>query len=82
MYSLSDVLDDEVAESVYRDRGVTLDMESVSELTADTFTSAVAQNGLTVVLFYVKCEFYVSACSAIKVRCGKFRLFGEFSVYE
>ncbi|XP_053538941.1 thioredoxin domain-containing protein 16 isoform X2 [Ictalurus punctatus] len=49
-----DVLDDEVAESVYRDRGVTLDMESVSELTADTFTSAVAQNGLTVVLFYVK----------------------------
>lgn len=63
MYSLSDVLDDEVAESVYRDRGVTLDMESVSELTADTFSTAVAQNGLTVVLFYVKCEFYVSVCS-------------------
>ncbi|XP_060789636.1 thioredoxin domain-containing protein 16 isoform X3 [Neoarius graeffei] len=49
-----DVLDDEVAESVYRDRGVPLDMESVSELTADTFSVAVAQNSLTVVLFYVK----------------------------
>ncbi|KAM9467049.1 thioredoxin domain-containing protein 16 [Clarias gariepinus] len=49
-----DVLDDEVAESVYRDRGVVLDLESVSELTADTFSAAVAQNGLTVVLFYIK----------------------------
>lgn len=63
MCSLSDVLDDEVAESVYRDRGVPLDMESVSELTADTFSAAVAQNSLTVVLFYVKCEFYVPASS-------------------
>ncbi|XP_058254828.1 thioredoxin domain-containing protein 16 isoform X1 [Hemibagrus wyckioides] len=49
-----DVLDDEVAESVYRDRGVTLDMESVSQLTANTFSAAVAQNGLTAVLFYMK----------------------------
>ncbi|XP_060736419.1 thioredoxin domain-containing protein 16 isoform X1 [Tachysurus vachellii] len=49
-----DVLDDEVAESVYRDRGVTLDMESVSELTADTFAAVVTQNGFTVVLLYLK----------------------------
>ncbi|XP_046711298.1 thioredoxin domain-containing protein 16 isoform X2 [Silurus meridionalis] len=49
-----DVLDDEVAESVYRDRGVMLDTESVLELTANTFSTAVTQNGLTVVLFYVK----------------------------
>lgn len=58
MYSLSDGLDDEVAESVYRDRGVMLDMESVSELTAETFSTAVTQNGLTVVLFYMKCELF------------------------
>ncbi|TSK72185.1 Thioredoxin domain-containing protein 16 [Bagarius yarrelli] len=49
-----DVLDDEVAESVYRDRAVMLDMESVLELTGDTFSTAVEQNGLTVVLFYMK----------------------------
>ncbi|XP_062303219.1 thioredoxin domain-containing protein 16 isoform X1 [Osmerus eperlanus] len=49
-----DLLDDEVAESVYRNRGQTLDMEAVTELTADTFHSAVADNRHTVVLFYVK----------------------------
>ncbi|XP_026782684.3 thioredoxin domain-containing protein 16 [Pangasianodon hypophthalmus] len=53
-WASTDVLDDEVAESVYRDRGVMLDMESVSELTADTFSTAVAQSDLTVVLFYFK----------------------------
>lgn len=51
-----DVLDDEVAESVYRDRGQSLDMDAVTELTADTFHSAVAESDYTVVLFYVKCE--------------------------
>ncbi|XP_035388985.1 thioredoxin domain-containing protein 16 isoform X3 [Electrophorus electricus] len=49
-----DVLDDEVAESVYRDRGLMLDMDKVPELTADTFSAAVMQHGLMVVLFYVK----------------------------
>ncbi|XP_041704244.2 thioredoxin domain-containing protein 16 isoform X1 [Coregonus clupeaformis] len=49
-----DVLDDEVAESVYRDRGQSLDMDAVTELTADTFHSAVAESDHTVVLFYVK----------------------------
>ncbi|XP_062863540.1 thioredoxin domain-containing protein 16 [Trichomycterus rosablanca] len=49
-----DVLDDEVAESVYRDRGAELDTEPDSGLTAETFSAAVAQDGLTVVLFYVK----------------------------
>lgn len=37
-----------------------LDMESVSELTGDTFSTAVAQEGLTVVLFYIKCEWVFS----------------------
>uniref|UniRef100_A0A8C7PRH7 Thioredoxin domain containing 16 n=1 Tax=Oncorhynchus mykiss TaxID=8022 RepID=A0A8C7PRH7_ONCMY len=49
-----DVLDDEVAESVYRDRGQSLDMDAVTELTADTFHSTVAESDYTVVLFYVK----------------------------
>ncbi|XP_035599312.2 thioredoxin domain-containing protein 16 isoform X1 [Oncorhynchus keta] len=49
-----DVLDDEVAESVYRARGQSLDMDAVTELTADTFHRAVAESDYTVVLFYVK----------------------------
>ncbi|XP_024292574.2 thioredoxin domain-containing protein 16 isoform X2 [Oncorhynchus tshawytscha] len=49
-----DVLDDEVAESVYRDRAQSLDMDAVTELTADTFHNAVAESDYTVVLFYVK----------------------------
>lgn len=59
-----DVLDDEVAESVYRDRGQSLDMDAVTELTADTFHSTVAESDYTVVLFYVKCEHvaFISFC--------------------
>ncbi|XP_072545094.1 thioredoxin domain-containing protein 16 [Salminus brasiliensis] len=53
-WSSLDVMDDEVAESVYRDRGLTLDVEAVTELTAETFSTAVTKNGLTVALFYVK----------------------------
>uniref|UniRef100_A0AAY4AKR3 Thioredoxin domain-containing protein n=1 Tax=Denticeps clupeoides TaxID=299321 RepID=A0AAY4AKR3_9TELE len=53
-WAVLDVLDDEVAESVYRDRGLTLDLEPVAELTGDTFNGAVARRGLTAVLFYVK----------------------------
>ncbi|KAL7872787.1 hypothetical protein AOLI_G00118580 [Acnodon oligacanthus] len=53
-WSSLDVLDDEVAESVYRDRGATLDTGAVTKLTAETFNTAVTQNGLMVVLFYVK----------------------------
>ncbi|XP_076151722.1 thioredoxin domain-containing protein 16 [Alosa pseudoharengus] len=49
-----DVLDDEVAESVYRDRDQMLDLEPVLELTADTFTSALAQHDHLVVLFFIK----------------------------
>ncbi|KAJ7991016.1 hypothetical protein DPEC_G00292860 [Dallia pectoralis] len=49
-----DVLDDEVAESVYRDRGQTLNMDAVTELTSDMFHSAVAAGDHMVVLFYVK----------------------------
>lgn len=49
-----DLLDDEVAETVYRDRGGTLDMDAVEELTADSFHSAVTSSHHTVVLFYVK----------------------------
>lgn len=45
---------------MYRDRGVTLDMESVSELTADTFAAVVTQNGFTVVLLYMKCKVLCS----------------------
>uniref|UniRef100_A0A673G564 Thioredoxin domain-containing protein 16-like n=1 Tax=Sinocyclocheilus rhinocerous TaxID=307959 RepID=A0A673G564_9TELE len=49
-----DILDDEVSESVYRDRDLMLDLESVIELTSDTFQITVTQNDVTVVLFYFK----------------------------
>lgn len=52
----SDVLDDEVAESVYRDRDLILDLEPLLELTADIFTSTLAQHDHLVVLFYIKCK--------------------------
>ncbi|XP_077095218.1 thioredoxin domain-containing protein 16 isoform X1 [Siphateles boraxobius] len=49
-----DILDDEVSESVYRDRDYMPDLESVTELTSDTFQTTVTQNDITVVLFYFK----------------------------
>ncbi|XP_062237025.1 thioredoxin domain-containing protein 16 [Platichthys flesus] len=47
-------LDDEIAASVYKTRGSFLDMDSIAQLTSDNFHTAVAQNSLTVVLFYLK----------------------------
>lgn len=49
-------LDDEVAASVYENRGNMLDLESITQLTSDNFHTAVAQSSLTVVLFYLKCK--------------------------
>uniref|UniRef100_A0A673FWU5 Thioredoxin domain containing 16 n=1 Tax=Sinocyclocheilus rhinocerous TaxID=307959 RepID=A0A673FWU5_9TELE len=57
-----DILDDEVSESVYRDRDLMLDLESVIELTSDTFQTTVTQNDITVVLFYFKWD---AVCMAI-----------------
>ncbi|KAJ8411883.1 hypothetical protein AAFF_G00155210 [Aldrovandia affinis] len=53
-WAVLDVLDDEVAESLYRDRDHGPDLDLISELTADTFSSAVTGYGHTVVLFFVK----------------------------
>ncbi|XP_031436395.1 thioredoxin domain-containing protein 16 isoform X2 [Clupea harengus] len=63
-----DVLDDEVAESVYRDRDLILDLEPLLELTADIFTSTLAQHDHLVVLFYIKCFSDVAMAS---VDCGE-----------
>ena len=52
----ADMLDDEVAESVFRSRGVSLDMDAVTLLNGDNFHAAVAQHSHTVALFYLKCE--------------------------
>ena len=49
-------LDDEIAQSVYENRGNLPDMDSVTQLTSDSFHSAVAEHSLTVVLFYLKCK--------------------------
>ncbi|XP_006632551.3 thioredoxin domain-containing protein 16 isoform X1 [Lepisosteus oculatus] len=51
-WSVLDILDDEVAESVYRDRDLELNFDLVPELTAETISTAVAGNGHTVVIFY------------------------------
>lgn len=49
-------LDDEVASTVFENRGVFPDMDSVTQLTADNFHDAVAQSSLTVALFYLQCK--------------------------
>ncbi|XP_059904976.1 thioredoxin domain-containing protein 16 [Gadus macrocephalus] len=53
-WSELDMLDDEVAESVFRSRGVSLDMDAVTLLNSDNFLPAVAEHSLTVALFYLK----------------------------
>ncbi|XP_038573258.1 thioredoxin domain-containing protein 16 [Micropterus salmoides] len=47
-------LDDEIASSVYENRGNLLDMDSITHLTSDSFHAAVAESSLTVALFYLK----------------------------
>lgn len=49
-----DQLDDEVAASVYLNRGNELDMEVFTELNTRNFFTVVAQSSLTVALFYLK----------------------------
>ncbi|KAM9334011.1 thioredoxin domain-containing protein 16 [Symphorus nematophorus] len=47
-------LDDEIAISVYENRGNMLDMDSITQLTSDNFHATVAQSSLTVALFYLR----------------------------
>uniref|UniRef100_A0A3Q2XAM6 Thioredoxin domain containing 16 n=1 Tax=Hippocampus comes TaxID=109280 RepID=A0A3Q2XAM6_HIPCM len=47
-------LEDEIVASVYVNRGHMVHMDSITQLTSDDFPDAVAQSGLTVVLFYLK----------------------------
>ncbi|KAI9526035.1 hypothetical protein NQZ68_002583, partial [Dissostichus eleginoides] len=46
--------DDEIAASVYENRGNLPDMDSITQLTSDNFHTAVSQSSLTVALFYLK----------------------------
>uniref|UniRef100_A0A8C4SQ65 Thioredoxin domain containing 16 n=1 Tax=Erpetoichthys calabaricus TaxID=27687 RepID=A0A8C4SQ65_ERPCA len=50
--SVLDILDDEVAESVYRDRSINLESSYVPNLTAQNFTDIISEGSHTVVLFY------------------------------
>ncbi|KAF3706348.1 Thioredoxin domain-containing protein 16 Precursor [Channa argus] len=52
--SLFGKLDDEIAASVYENRGNTIDLDSIIQLTSDNFHTAISQSRLTVVLFYLK----------------------------
>jgi len=49
-------LDDEIARSVYDNRGNLLDMDSITQLTSDNFHAEVAESSLTVALFYLKMD--------------------------
>ncbi|XP_034007082.1 thioredoxin domain-containing protein 16 [Trematomus bernacchii] len=49
-------LDDEIAASVYENRGNLPDMDSITQLTSDNFHTAVSQSSLTVALFYLKLD--------------------------
>lgn len=67
-----ELLDDEIALSVYENRGNMLDMDSITQLTSENFHAAVAQSSLTVVLFYLKCKTR-SPCfapSESELKCG------------
>ncbi|XP_069568838.1 thioredoxin domain-containing protein 16 isoform X1 [Brachyistius frenatus] len=47
-------LDDEIAASVFENRGNLPDTDSITQLTSDNFHAALAQSSLTVALFYLK----------------------------
>ncbi|XP_008299682.1 thioredoxin domain-containing protein 16 isoform X2 [Stegastes partitus] len=47
-------VDDEIAATVFENRGNLLDMDSITQLTSENFHTAVAQSSLTVALFYLK----------------------------
>ncbi|KAF7664167.1 hypothetical protein LDENG_00187100 [Lucifuga dentata] len=51
---LSDNLDDEIENSVHKNRGNALNMESITHLTSDNFHTSVSQSSLTVALFYLQ----------------------------
>ncbi|KAL4656246.1 thioredoxin domain-containing protein 16 isoform X1 [Arapaima gigas] len=53
-WGVFDVLDDEVVESVYRDREVELDVGLVAELTSDTFSRTTQESRPVVVLFFLR----------------------------
>uniref|UniRef100_A0A8C4SPG9 Thioredoxin domain containing 16 n=1 Tax=Erpetoichthys calabaricus TaxID=27687 RepID=A0A8C4SPG9_ERPCA len=55
-----DILDDEVAESVYRDRSINLESSYVPNLTAQNFTDIISEGSHTVVLFYNTCKYRLS----------------------
>lgn len=52
----ADNLDDEIAASVYENRGRMPDVDSFPQLTSDNFHDVVARSSLTVALFYFKCK--------------------------
>lgn len=67
-----ELLDDEIALSVYENRGNMLDMDLITQLTSENFHAAVAQSSLTVVLFYLKCKTRSPcfASSESELKCG------------
>ena len=77
------MLDDEVAESVFRSRGVSLDMDAVTLLNSDNFLPAVAEHSLTVALFYLKCETrQTTGHENPDIRCMKLNSFSGANFYK
>jgi len=54
--NILDIQDDEVAETVYRDRKRRLPLELTVELTEETFNATVVASD-SIVLFYAGCEY-------------------------
>ncbi|XP_061128390.1 thioredoxin domain-containing protein 16 isoform X1 [Syngnathus typhle] len=67
-------LEDEIVASVYENRGHLVHMDSITQLTSDDFPNAVAQSGLTVVLFYLKWDAvstaFISSFTEVAERLG------------
>lgn len=55
--NISEIQDDEVEETVYRDRKRQLPLELTLELTEETFHATVTASD-SIVLFYAGCEYY------------------------
>lgn len=68
--NILDVQDDEVAETVYRDRKRPLPLELTVELTEETFNTTVVASD-SIVLFYAGCEYEPSEEAVLHIRALK-----------
>lgn len=70
----AEIQDDEVVESVVRDRKRELPLERIHTLAEDSFLSFLAETNHTAVLFYASCKSDFARCCAVWFWCLLFAL--------